>query len=250
MKQIKSAKKLSKFIFYILGRKPHGFGLVLDDNGFVKIKELLRVMSEEDGWKHVRRKHIDEIQLMISNPPIEINDKLIRAKCRDDLPEYKIAKHLPKLLYTCTRRKAYPFVTDKGIFPSGYKQVVLSSDRELTERIGKRIDPEPVVLTVQVIKAVDEGVVFYNAGESLFLSDHIKPGCFTGPPLPKEKSKPTKTEKPEEKPPPIIPGSFFADLNRDKYHQKKSDAKKKKNVVPWKKDRKKIKKLKKFDSDY
>jgi putative RNA 2'-phosphotransferase len=241
MGQKKSAKKLSKFISYILGRNPHEFGLVLDDKGFIKIKELLKVMSEEDGWRHVRAKHIDEILMMLPDPPIEIKDKLIRAKYRDSLPKYKTAQNLPKLLYTCVRRKAYRFIIDKGIFPSVHKQIILSSDRELAELIGKRIDPEPVILTVQVNKSVEEGLVFYQAGESLFLADHIKPDCFTGPPLPKEKAKPTKTEKPEERLPPIIAGSFIADFKSDKYHQKKSDAKKKKKVVPWKKDRKKIK---------
>ena len=42
MSRQKSLKRLSKFIIYALGRKPDEFGLVLDPDGFVKLKEFLR----------------------------------------------------------------------------------------------------------------------------------------------------------------------------------------------------------------
>ena len=50
----KALIKFSKFLVYILGRKPDEFGLVPDKDGFVKIKELLKAINEEDGWRHIR----------------------------------------------------------------------------------------------------------------------------------------------------------------------------------------------------
>ena len=109
MAQQRTVKQLSKFISYVLGRKPYEFGLVPEHDGFVKIKELLKAFCEEDGLKYVRRSHINEIIMTFPDPPIEIKDNLIRAKNRDKLPEHTLAQNLPKLLFTCVRRKAYPF---------------------------------------------------------------------------------------------------------------------------------------------
>ena len=168
MKKTKSVKALAKFVAYILERRPDEFGLVIDSEGYIRIKELLKALNEEKGFRHVRRSHLNEILYSTMNPPFEIVGNRIRAKHRDHLPQHDAARDLPKLLYTYIRRKAHPFVKDKGIFPSRYHQVVLSSNRDLAERMGKRSDPEPIVLTVHVQKSIDYGVRFYQAGGLLF----------------------------------------------------------------------------------
>ena len=44
MSKLRSPQKLAKFIAYILGHKPDEFGLVLEKDGFVKIKEFLKAL--------------------------------------------------------------------------------------------------------------------------------------------------------------------------------------------------------------
>ncbi len=187
MVQQRSPKNLAKLLAYILGRRPDEFGLVPDDDGYVRIKDLLKAIHEEEGWRYVRRSHLDEIRITLADPPFEMNANLIRAKLREHLPEMVSAPDLPKLLYTCVRTKAYPHVSEKGIFPLGHAQVILSSDEQMALRIGRRIDSNPVMLTVQVQTTQKQNVIFRQAGERLFLADTIPAGCFTGPPLPKEK---------------------------------------------------------------
>jgi putative RNA 2'-phosphotransferase len=234
----KSPQRLSKLIAYILERRPDEFGLVVNPKGYVKIKELLKAVHEEAGWKYVRRSHLDEILITISDPPFEISDKLIRARHREHLPEKILIQNPPKLLYTCIRPKAYPYVIDKGIFPLGYPQVILSSSRGLAVRMGKRIDPSPVLLTVQVPSSVAKGVVYFQAGETLYLADFIPAGCFTGPPLPKAKVIPKKAEAIDQ-PSELIPaGSFFMDKYDNIHHVPPRYQKK----VSKKMDLKKIKK--------
>jgi len=241
MAQLKSLKQLSKFLSYILGHKPAEFGLVPDRDGFVKIKEFLKAVREEEGLKYIRRSDIDEILITIFNPPIEIKDNYIRAKHRDNLPRHDPAQTLPKLLYTCVRRKAYPFVLDKGIFPMGFSHVILSSKPEMAERIGKRKDRMPILLTVQTRKSLEKGTLFYEAGDTLFLAESIRTGCFTGPPLPKKEDaaiiKETLPEKREHK----FPGSFIMGLKDKKAYQ----GKKRTKEAAWNKDPKKLKKQKK-----
>jgi len=243
MGQRKSPKQFAKFISYILGRRPDEFGLVPDTDGFVKIKELLKAVCEEDGWRYVRRSHIDEILLTLPDPPIDISDNLIRAKSSEHLSQRTPSANPPKLLYTCIRRKAYPFIMDKGIFPIGRRHVILSPKKEMAEKMGKRIDQTPVLLTVHSQKSLDKSVVFFHAGDSLYLADSIPAGCFTGPPLPKEKPEPKKETSKEERPK-SLPGTFLMDLTDEKDRNKRSKHERKRKEIAWKKDRKKFKRKK------
>jgi len=241
MVQKKSPKRLSKFITYVLGRKPAEFGLASDHNGYIKIKEFLRAVCEEEGFKYVRRSHIDEILMSLPNPLIEIDGNFIRAKFRDNLPKQNPTYNLPKLLYTCVRRKAYPNVFIKGIFPMDFSRVILSSEPEMAERIGKRKDQLPVLLTVQTQKSIAEGIVFYEAGDTLFLSESIHTGCFTGPPLPKQITPAIKQDIQAEKPLQKSPGSFIIDRHNINDQRKDSQRKKKRKEVAWKKEQKRKK---------
>ena len=209
----RTPKQLAKLIDFVLSRRPDEFGLVLDADGFVKLKDLLKAIKEEDGFRYVRRAHLDEIMLTVPDHSFEISDDLIRSKVRDRLPRRAYALEPPKLLYTCVRQKAYPHVHQKGIRPTAYSQVILSSSREMAERIGRRIDHAAVLLTIQVQHSTDRGVVFFQAGENIFLADFIPAQCFTGPPLPKEKpvlKNPDASEARLEKTP---AGSYFIDMN-------------------------------------
>ena len=237
----KSPKRLAKLLDYILGRRPDEFGLVTDSDGYIKIKELLKALSEEEGLSYVRRAHLNEILITMPDPSFEISENSIRAKQRQHLPAHVYAPTPPKLLYHCIRQKAYPHVYTKGLHPSGYSRVILSSNLSLAQRMGKRIDRSAVLLTVQVQLCLDKGVVFYNAGEALFLADFIPKGCFTGPPLPKEKpvaAKPDVPQKPEHR---IPAGSFFLDLEEkmnpktpgSKQNRKMKKNKRRREAPPW-----------------
>jgi putative RNA 2'-phosphotransferase len=244
MGHTRTPKQLAKFIFYMLGRRPDEFGLVLNTDGFVKIKELLKAICEDESLRYVRRFHIDEILITLNNPPIEISDNLVRAKSREHLPERLPAYVPPKLLYTCVRQKAYPFVLNKGVFPLGRGYVILSSEKKLAEKIGKRIDHTPVLLTVQTQKSVKNGVIFFQAGDLLFLAETIPFGCFTGPPLPKEKPELKKPDAPKKEEPKSLPGTFLMDLTDEKDRNKRSKQERKRKEIAWKKERKKMKRKK------
>jgi len=244
MAKQRSPEQLAKIISYILGRNPAEFGLVPDSDGFVKIKEFLKALSEEEGLKYVRTSNINEILITLPNPPIEIKGNHIRAKHRlvihTDIP----AKNLPKLLYTCIRRKAYPSVLENGIRPMGFSHVILSSEPDMAERMGKRKDPMPIQLVVQTEISLDKGITFYEAGETLYLAESIQPGCFTGPPLPKQKEPAAKRDDVDEPVLDRMPGSFMLKLKGKDAHDKTSQHKSKQKSADWKKESKKSKKQK------
>ncbi len=229
------AEQFAKLCEYILGRRPDEFGLVVDENGFVKLKEFLKAVCENDGWRHIKQSHINEMLLVCENPPVEIADNLIRARDRSHLPRCQYCPEPPKLLYTCIKQKSYPTVLERGIQPTYQAEVVCAESVEMADRIGKRRDNHPIRLTIHAGKAAESGISFFQAGEGLYTTDYIPPENFTGPPLPKEPEKPAKPEEPKKPP---QPGSFVLEPGKPKTKPKKSKPK-------WKKDKKRTRKDKK-----
>jgi putative RNA 2'-phosphotransferase len=212
MPKNQKTQNLSKLLVYALGRKPGEFGLVPDANGHFKIKDVLKAICEEDGFRWVRRSHLNEILLTISEPGFEITGNLIRPTGIRTATLPQEDAELPKLLYTCVRRKAYPYVIEKGLTPSHHDQIVLSSDKVLAERMGRRSDAKPVLLTVQVANACGRGVHFQSAGQNIYLASEIPPDCFRGPALPKEREKTSAEPEAAAKIKTATPGSFTVDI--------------------------------------
>ena len=241
----KENKRLSKIIAYMLGKAPGEFGLVPDEEGFVKIKDLLQALHDEDGWRHVRVATLNELAITLADVPFEIRENGIRSRQWESLPRPVITRTPPRCLYAWVRQKAYPHVLRKGISPSSHSRVILYADRETAEKIGRRKCGDPVTVTVHTEKTGDQGIGFYRVGEKLFLSDYIPADCFTGPPLPREKEKKTTPKKPA--PPDNQPvegtqvqaGTFFITPPpaNGAPHEK---SKKRKKDPDWKRERKKM----------
>lgn len=243
MDALRSLKKLANLILYILERRPDEFGLVPDNEGYIKLKTLLRAVNEEEGFNYVRPFHIDDIISSFPGFQVEIKNSLIRAKHTDNLPKQVTACNPPKLLFTCVREKAYAFVLEKGIHPVGNDRVVLSATKEMAERIGKRFDQSPVLLTVLVRKAIDSGVLFYSSGE-LYCSDIIPPPCFTGPPPPKQKEESKPADKIKESVSKTMPGSYILNIGLDEEKKRRTQIQREKKEIGWKKERKRASRIK------
>ena len=241
MSHLNDLKKQAKFLTYILGVQPDEFGLVPDKDGFVKIKDLLKAIHEEDGWGAFRQSQFNEIMISLPESSIEILENMIRVKDRKNLPKRVAPDNLPKLLYTCIRRKALYAVVAKGIFPMGRNHVILSSDKNMAFKIGRRIDASPALLTVNVDHAMQAGILFLQMGKKLFLARSIPVGCFTSPPLPKEtkQAQPKETIKSKERD--QTPGSFFPDLSNQMASvdpKKQTRKQRREKDIAWKKSRK------------
>jgi putative RNA 2'-phosphotransferase len=240
MNPLHQIEKLAKFAAYILGRHPDEFGLVLDNDGFVAIREFLKAVNELEGWKHIRQHHINEIILSSRTQTIEIHDRRIRARQRQALPLPVYCPSPPKLLYLCVRHKSYSALMEHGIRPTWHASVICSSNKESAEKIGKRRDPQPVLLTIHTLKSIEKGVAFHQYGDALFLADFIPPDCFTGPPLPKEKPRDSRPDPVETLLKQSRAGSF--EWKPEPAGFKKPDNKKGAN---WKKDKKRLRREKK-----
>ncbi|UCC66214.1 MAG: RNA 2'-phosphotransferase, partial [Deltaproteobacteria bacterium] len=216
---------LSKLMTYILRHRPDEFGLVLDEDGFVSIKELQQAIAEEDGWSYVRRSHITEVVYTSDRERLEVQGERIRATYGHSLPQ-KIRYEPttpPKILYHGTRRKAYPHILQHGLDPMGRQYVHLTTSPELALRIGRRRDPKPLLLEIKAQRAHEEGVPFYQANPLIYVADHIPHTYIMGPPIAKALSEKTRPVQAKKERPPIereLPGSVILNLKMEPLHQK------------------------------
>lgn len=213
----RALERLSRMLAYMLGRNPAEFGLVPDAEGFVRIRELLQALHEEEGFRHVREADLRALPLCHPSAAIEIEENRIRLRGGPAAAARggEAPAAPPRLLYAAIRRRAWPFVHAHGLAPAGQAPALLAAEREFALRLGRRIDPEPVVLTVDVRKAAGLGVRFVPQGEGLFQAAAVPPSCLSGPPLPAEAEAAARKKAPAARQPSrILPGGYLPDPAR------------------------------------
>ncbi len=210
-------KDLGKIIEYILFYRPDEFGLFLDDDGSLPIKEFMWALHEETGWRHIRIGHLKELAYSGFGLAFTLEEKYLRPT--REVSQKTSAAVPPRLLFFAARRKAYPVILKHGLRPGNRAYVPLATTEELALRIGKRRDPKPILLTVHAVRAHDTGHPFFSGGDLLYLVKTLPASFLSGPPLREPppsrkipKKEPAKQLKPEI---PEMTGSFLLDPERD-----------------------------------
>ncbi|MBW2047938.1 MAG: RNA 2'-phosphotransferase [Deltaproteobacteria bacterium] len=224
---------------YVLGHRPDEFGLVPDEGGFVSIKELLQALHEEEGWGYVRRSHMNEVLVGVDRNLFETADERIRSRERRwDMDLHEPVRFLPKVLFTPVRQRAHPVVMEKGLRPPLDRHLVLTPNREMALRIGRRRDQDPVLLEIMAETAGEKGILFFSFGD-LFLATAIPARFIAGPPLPKEVIERRRERAKEKEAPAPTPGTFVLDPSRDPDPHRRARGKKRKG---WKEAAKRMRK--------
>jgi putative RNA 2'-phosphotransferase len=213
-------KTLAKTLSYVACHSPDEYGLFWDADGTMPWKELYWALQEDESLRFVREAHIREIQYLGLPLPFSIDGGLLRLK-EAHTRLYPVSSPPERLYYAC-RVKQLPVVIKHGLdaASSNRSLIPLAANKELALRIGKRRDPEPVLIECVTAKAEADGVVFRKAGPELYLVLSLAPDHLLCPPVrddllsrlaAKKKAK-TKPEAKESVP--ATPGSFFVDLSK------------------------------------
>jgi putative RNA 2'-phosphotransferase len=232
---------LSRFLIYILAHRPDEFGLVPDNIGFIRTKELLRAIHEEPGWGYVRESHLREVLIGKDRALfLQERDRIRTAQIRWHLDLETPSENTPKILFIAIRRKAHVHVMEKGLFSE--RPLVLSPDRDMALRMGRRRDQKPILLEVMTGPAQRQGVSFHSFGD-LYLTREIPPEFISGPPVPEEIPEPQtpKKEKPLPRPPIPSGGTFVLDILRDPDLSRRRSGRKPRG---WKEDSRKMRRSK------
>lgn len=205
-------ESLARLLGYILCRRPDEFGLVLDETGRLPVKELLWALAQEEGWGYVRRSHLEEVVNLVSPGAFALDQSHIRAlepgpaQLRSQEPGWP-----PSLLYRAITVKSHGVVAERGLQPGAGGELILTTDPEMARRLGRRRDPQAVLVIIQAQNAAKRGLEFFPYGEGFFLSGAIGPEYLQLPAAPK---KPEAKAAPAEKPAPVppTPGSVWLDI--------------------------------------
>jgi len=233
-------KKLAKLMAYILGRRPDEFGLVLDEEGFVSLKELRQAVSEEEGWAYVKISHMEEAARGSDGGYFEIHEGRIRLRGEMVAPQTGKRESVepPPLLYFAARRKAYAHILRHGLEPSGKPFVPLAVTEELAVRMGRRRDSHPVFLTIQAQQAYRNGCTFTRPNELIYLAGAVPVIYISGPPL--EQVAETLPRKPQkqsrESTSPPVPAY---DTLRMAYQMEVKPKRKREGDLSWKQEARK-----------
>lgn len=231
---------LVRMLSYVLGVAPWEFALVPDPEGWVPVKELIKALGQEEGWRFVRRTMVADAAARLDPQALEMNQNQVRARQRRYAPAQP-ALETPAHLYLGARPQGWAVMRKKGLAGAGDRTVVLSKEPEAALRLGLRRGPDPVLVTVQAHQAADAGVVFSAWGEELFLCDWLPAQVLMGPPVPEEAlakkpAKPKKDIPPETMmpSPDAMPGSFNVTAEDLEKPYKRKGIKK---DIAWKRDR-------------
>ncbi len=198
-------KRLEKILFAMLGRQPEAFGIVMDGGGWISIKELHQALMEEAGFSRITPKGLTQFFSLYRPEKFEWQENRVRVSPESQRPDLTIYNEAtpPELLYVSIRPKAHAHVIARGLQSSNNKKwIILSTEKEMALKIGKRRDKDPIIAEIMAIKSDKAGVVFRRAGRGLYLVESLDPQWMNIPPLPpvREKDKHREPKSSKAKP--------------------------------------------------
>ena len=225
---------LLKITMNVLQNRPWEFGVVLEDGRWLSVKELQKVLSEE-GIKWPGTKGLVRFFELYRPEGIEVKDGKIRAIPSEAMDcVHARESYPPDTLYLGVKSSAIEHIRAHGIDCKRNK-IVLSSSRELAQRIIKRKTGKFIVIKINSRAAQDHGIRFESLGGQLYSCTFLRPRWMD---LPKKKeeeeqektdetkrraSKRKKVKNKQEAP--LLPGSFPLGLDPSEVHYLEQKAK-------------------------
>ncbi|HIE33240.1 MAG TPA: hypothetical protein EYP81_04245 [Thermodesulfobacteriaceae bacterium] len=231
-------KRLIKLVRYMLVYRPDEFGLIPDNEGFVKIKDLHLAITETDGFRGVRRKELESLFEVFAREQFEYRRDLglVRTKDQVQFTGVEYTENPPARLYLPVKPRAWLHISEKGW--QRPDQAIMTPDKDLAEKLARR--KGGLLIEVDTVIAREEGGIFFRFIEKLYLSPWLPAKALRGPKV-DEKFRARYAPKPkaEPEPEPIIP--FRPDTQPPELPYRKITRGKKKKI-PWKTGRKEKKK--------
>jgi putative RNA 2'-phosphotransferase len=157
---------------------PEKFGLEMDDQGFVSLRDFIAALRMHQRRYHwIRPHHI--IAIIETDPKgrYQVSNDLIRATYGHTLDlDLKLpTDNIPEKLFYPTTPEEADIILETGLKPSDRKLVHLSKTYNDAFSAGSVRTNAPVILAVDTKKAVEDGLEIQKAGKTVFLVREVPP---------------------------------------------------------------------------
>ena len=174
----RQAIKLSKFLALILRHQPERFGLVLDEQGWTSLPEVLEILRGLPNFRWATRADVMQLVEQGSGDDkrrFEVEEDRIRARYGHSIDQpIRVEPCVPpSILYHGTSPESLESIRREGLLPMGRQYVHLSPDTETAIRVGSRHARKPVIITVRAAEAHAAGVEFFQADEQVYLTKSV-----------------------------------------------------------------------------
>lgn len=163
----------------LLRHRPEVADLTLDAAGWVPLDDFVRAVQHKRGFGWVDEATIREVVATSDKTRFEIRGEppKIRATYGHSLPvdvDYEQVDP-PATLYHGTTHEAFPNIEREGLKPMNRHHVFLTRTVAEAEAVGRRRDPDPVILAIDTQHLTGIGHDVFRTPGGLYLTDHVPP---------------------------------------------------------------------------
>jgi putative RNA 2'-phosphotransferase len=151
---------------------PEKFGLEMDEQGFVSMRDFIAALKRQRERYHWLRPH--HIIAIIETDPkgrYQVSNDMIRATYGHSIPlNLNLpTDNIPDVLYYPTTPEEADIILETGLKPSDRKQVHLSKTYDDARRAGLVRTDSPIILEIDAQTAISDGLVIGRAGRTVYL---------------------------------------------------------------------------------
>ncbi|MBN3229864.1 RNA 2'-phosphotransferase [Pectobacterium brasiliense] len=164
--------EVSKFLSYVLRHKPEAIGLTLNSEGWANIAELISGAAK-DG-RLLTREVIQDVvdssdKKRFSISPDGLSIRAAQGHSSSQVDMRYEPKVPPDFLYHGTATRFVDSINQQGLLPGSRQYVHLSADEATAINVGQR-HGKPVVLTIKAREMHQQGFIFYQADNGVWLT--------------------------------------------------------------------------------
>lgn len=176
MLQEKQTTYISKLLSYILRHKPEEYGIVLDENGYTNVNELINKLNA----------HNENISFEILQYIVDTNNKK-RFAFNEDCTKIRASQghsvdvelgykeqQPPAILYHGTIEKFLAAIMKDGLQKMQRHHVHLIADKTTATKVAERRG-KPIILQIKADEMFAAGYKFYLSANGVWLIDHVPP---------------------------------------------------------------------------
>lgn len=167
-------KTISKFLSLILRHEPQKIGIILDEQGWTEVTELLQKAAKKGT--RFSMKELEEVVATNDKKRFSFNDDKTKIRANQghsiSIDLALIPTEPPEFLYHGTAERFKDAILSEGILKMNRQHVHLSKEKKTAVKVGSR-HGKPIVLTVCSGKMHEDGIIFYVSDNGVWLTDYI-----------------------------------------------------------------------------